>query len=68
MNLLSVIEVDRLKAALITEKGIFGFDKVDDVLSCIELDESPDSRLEIIDADASRISTAVNELESTLFT
>jgi len=38
------------------------------VLSCIKLDESPDSRLEIIDADASRISTAVNELESTLFT
>lgn len=68
MNLLSVVEVDRLKAVLITEKGIFGFDKVDDVLICIELDESPDSRLEIIDADATRISTAVNELESTLFT
>jgi len=68
MNLLSVVEVDRLKAVLITEKGIFGFDKVDDVLTRIELDESPDSRLEIIDADATRISTAVNELESTLFT
>lgn len=67
MNLLSVVEVDRLKAVLITEKGIFGFDKVDEVLTCIELDESPDSRLEIIDADATRISTAVNKLESTLF-
>lgn len=39
----------RMKAVMITERGIFGFNAVDGVLSVLELDECADSRIEIID-------------------
>lgn len=47
-SLLSILELERLKGVFITERGIFGFNKAEDILSCIELDESDDSRLELI--------------------
>lgn len=67
MNVLSGIEADRLKAVMITEKGIFGFNKVDNALTCDELDECSDSRLEIIDTQPDRVTTAVRKLQNTLF-
>ena len=67
MNVLSGIETDRLKAAMITEKGIFGFNKVNNALICTELDECSDSRLEIIDTQPDRVTTAVRKLQNTLF-
>ena len=50
---LSSVSVERLKGVFITERGIFGFNKAEDILSCIELDESDDSRLELIYPDSS---------------
>jgi len=47
-TMLNAINPERLKGVFITERGIFGFNKADGILSCIELDESEDSRLEII--------------------
>ena len=52
---------------MITEKGIFGFNKVDNALTCDELDECSDSRLEIIDTQPDRVTTAVRKLQNTLF-
>ena len=66
MNLLTGIHVERLKAVFITEKGIFGFNKADDVLSCIELDESEDSRLEIITSDEALAQKLPDLLEAAL--
>lgn len=47
-DLLTELEVERVKAVFITQRGIFGFNKVDDVLTAMELDETTDSRLELI--------------------
>ncbi len=46
--LLSGLEVERLKAVFITSDGIFTYNKVDGVLSTQELDETLDSRIEVI--------------------
>lgn len=51
-SLLTGIEVERLKAIFITQKGIFAFNKVDDVLSVAALDEAIDSRIELIFSDS----------------
>lgn len=51
VDLLTEISAERLKGVFITERGIFGFNKSEEVLSCVEVDESDDSRLEIIAAD-----------------
>jgi G3E family GTPase len=45
------VSADRLKAVFITDKGIFGFNQADAVLSVMALDEAPDSRLEVIGTD-----------------
>ena len=52
---------------IITEKGIFTFNKFDEVLSCNELDESMDSRLEVITTEQTALNQIVDILENTLF-
>lgn len=47
-NWLSGLEVERVKAVLITEDGIFGYNLTDDSLTELELDECFESRIEII--------------------
>ena len=47
--LLSGLPGTRLKAVVITEKGVFGFNRTEEVLTCLELDDADDSRIEIID-------------------
>lgn len=46
--LLNGCKEERLKAVLITDQGVFGFNKSSEVLSEIELDDALDSRIEII--------------------
>lgn len=67
MSALTVLDVYRLKAVMITNEGIFAFNKLDEVLSCNELDESMDSRLEIITADEVALEQVIDTLENTLF-
>jgi len=47
-SLLCGIEADRVKAVFITDEGIFAYNKADNTLSEYMLDESPDSRIEVI--------------------
>lgn len=47
-DFLSTVNAERVKGIFITDKGVFGFNKVDDVLSYAELDESDDTRVEFI--------------------
>ncbi|BDX08614.1 CobW family GTP-binding protein [Planctobacterium marinum] len=68
-SLLSSVSVERLKGVFITERGIFGFNKAEDILSCVELDESDDSRLELIYPDSSEFAQQGKlELSTTLKT
>lgn len=46
---LNGLSVARVKAVMITGEGIFSFNGQDDVVSVSELDETPDSRIELID-------------------
>ncbi|RTR32812.1 CobW family GTP-binding protein [Shewanella atlantica] len=48
INLIKSLDVIRLKAVLITDEGIAGFNLVDGELNVIELDDVMDSRIEII--------------------
>ncbi|MET1255636.1 CobW family GTP-binding protein [Aliikangiella maris] len=50
--LIDSIGAERLKAVMITEQGIIGFNKVNNELTIIELDEAMDSRLEIIGTES----------------
>lgn len=67
MNMLTSLNIDRLKAVFITNKGIFAFNMADGVLSCFELDESFDSRLEFIMSDEQAAQRLVKTLEETIF-
>ncbi|WP_243633842.1 CobW family GTP-binding protein [Motiliproteus coralliicola] len=48
MNFLSGLDAERMKAVFITEEGIFGYNLTRDALTEIELDDSLESRIEII--------------------
>ena len=48
---LEKIHAERVKGVFITEQGVFGFNKVDNVLSYHELDDCIESRIEIISKD-----------------
>ncbi len=48
LSFLSGLEVERMKAVFITDKGVLGYNLTSDALTEIELDESPESRIEII--------------------
>ncbi|MCW8998920.1 MAG: hypothetical protein OQK04_09420, partial [Kangiellaceae bacterium] len=45
---LNGLSVERVKAAFITNEGIFGYNLADDMLTEVELDECMESRIEII--------------------
>jgi len=47
--LISGADAERVKGVFITEQGVFGFNKADAVLSVMELDDTLDSRVEMID-------------------
>ncbi|WP_043316284.1 GTP-binding protein [Microbulbifer sp. HZ11] len=50
-SLISGSMSERIKGVFITEEGVFGFNKADDVLSIMELDDTLESRVEMINAD-----------------
>lgn len=50
-SMLSGIAVERLKAVFITSEGVFAFNQADGVLTMQELDETMDSRIEVIGSD-----------------
>lgn len=56
-SLLLDIDTERAKGLFITKEGILGFNKADDVLTAINLDESLDSRIELIARDQSTLQT-----------
>lgn len=61
-NVMLGIKADRAKAVFITRQGIFGFNMVDDVLTEISLDDSFDSRIEIIAEDPAKFSGLEQQL------
>lgn len=56
------IVADRAKGVFITDAGVVGFNMADDVLTEIPLDDSLDSRIEIIAEDPSRFSLLEEQL------
>lgn len=50
------IDADRAKGVFITHQGIVGFNKVDDILTEIALEDSMDSRIEVIGQDPAKFS------------
>jgi G3E family GTPase len=50
-SLISGAAAERVKGVFITERGVFGFNKADAVLSVLELDDALDSRVEVIDRE-----------------
>ncbi|WP_308366022.1 MULTISPECIES: GTP-binding protein [unclassified Microbulbifer] len=50
-SLISGAAAERVKGVFITERGVFGFNKADAVLSVVELDDTLDSRVEVIDRE-----------------
>ncbi|MCL1048592.1 CobW family GTP-binding protein [Shewanella abyssi] len=48
LHLIKGLEVMRLKAVMITEEGIAGFNAVESELSIVELDDALDSRIELL--------------------
>jgi G3E family GTPase len=65
-ELLLGIEVDRLKAVFITEQGVIGYNKVDDVLTQINLDEASESRIELIALDERPLTDYQNQIQEQL--
>ena len=51
VSLVHEVDVERFKGVAITNQGIFSFNKAEDVLTTQELDESFDSRFEVIHRD-----------------
>ncbi|MCG9728764.1 CobW family GTP-binding protein [Shewanella sp. Isolate13] len=48
VSLIKELDVVRLKAVMITEEGIAGFNRVDSELSIVEIDDAMDSRIEML--------------------
>lgn len=63
-HLLTGIDAVRLKAVFITNDGVFGYNQVDGVLSCVELDDALDSRIEIIISDNAALDDLQDDLLS----
>lgn len=64
IKVIKSLDVARIKAVLITDEGIAGFNVIDGEMSVIELDDTMDSRLEII----SLLPLAIDELARRFFT
>lgn len=54
-HLISSVPVERIKGIFITNRGVFGFNQADGVVSSQELDESDSSRVELIRKDSSAL-------------
>lgn len=63
-NMFLDVKVERLKGVFITNHGVVGFNKVDDVLTEQMLDDVSDSRVEFINDDASTLKVLEQELLS----
>lgn len=63
-NWLNGLEVVRVKAVMITDEGVFSFNGQDGVISVTELDETPDSRIELIDVDPLDAEAVQQQLEA----
>jgi G3E family GTPase len=63
VSMLSYLDVERLKAVMITEQGVFVFNFSDGVLSQHEIDETNDSRLEFIASDNDLANELAKRLE-----
>lgn len=63
-SLLLGIEADRAKGVFITKQGVVGFNKVDNTLTEVFLDDCMDSRIEVIVGDPSRLSGLEQKLLS----
>lgn len=61
---LNGLSVARLKAVMITDEGVFSFNGQDGVLSVTELDETPDSRIELIDLEPVDADAVQQQLEA----
>ena len=66
ISALSYLEVERLKAVMITDNGVFAFNFADGILSHQEVDEAHDSRLEFIAADVDLAKELASQLEAVL--
>jgi G3E family GTPase len=66
VGLLSYLDVERLKAVMITERGVFVFNFADGILSQNEIDETNDSRLEFIASDSDFADELAKTLEQKL--
>jgi len=60
------VDAERLKAVFITNNGIFAFNQVDGVLSVMALDESPDSRIEVIGSNPESWRSLETDIKSCL--
>lgn len=61
---LNGLEAARVKAVMITDEGVFSFNGQDGVISVTELDETPDSRIELIDVAPFDADAVQRELEA----
>lgn len=61
-SLLAGVEAVRLKGVFITTGGVIGYNKVDNVLTQVSLDDAMDSRIELISTDTQ----ILHELENAL--
>ena len=74
-DLLLGINAERLKGVFITDRGITAYNKADDVLTEVPLDECMDSRVECISADpavfegmeAALLNCVIEQAPSTLY-
>lgn len=64
--LLSGIQAERLKGVFITDEGVIGFNKVDDILSAIYLDDADESRVELIVRDQQQLEDVESQLKACL--
>jgi len=65
-TLLSQLKVIRMKAVILTERGGFLFNRIDDQLSIVEHSPVTESRIELIDQDATRWDSLHEQLNNCL--
>lgn len=63
INLFKTLSVERMKAVMITEIGIFAYNLTADALTEQEMDECVESRIEIISTDSSEASSQALETQ-----
>jgi G3E family GTPase len=61
-TLLLGVEALRLKGVFVTNEGVLGYNKVDEVMTCVHLDFAADSRVELISTDLINMDGLESEL------